>query len=509
MARKGYGDSLVSLKFCRSNSLYTGFLLAVFISVIFVSLFSDFLPVWIGSFAGQRFFQIFLLVFVVFFVLIVPSSDARANLWVDNWPAFLVSIAFLIFAAPLTVSDYRWVEAGLFAFFFLAFSVLGWGIRARCCTEKVASTLVSVVVVGCFFYAAMSLTAYSFAIADDFSKLIDIIPWGFVNMRYWSHLATWFLPLFPLALLCGRLRNSGLWRVGVFFTAGIWWWVALLTMSRGSVISLGLAALIVLTIFGRAVLPWLAVSIKFLLLGVFLWCLLSWAIPELVFGETVIRSLHAGASGRFPLWWEAWQMSLRNFPLGMGVQSWLTHPTITPEYSSVQNFGHPHNMYLMWAAEYGWALMAFVAILLGVTFKRLLSLRGPIVSGAREHASVIVAFSASCIAGLAHSGVSAVFMVPASMSAALVVLAVFWALTLQPNEGASASKGWSEAKSGRAGSKPMLACAVLILGVVWGQEVWRYHGAMEADLGIYAESPSAPFLPRFWLHGYFPRPDSQ
>ncbi|PHQ26798.1 hypothetical protein CLH62_04225 [Marinobacter guineae] len=509
MVTKGYSTSQIPLKFNQSSSFFHGFLVPVFVSVILVSLFADFLPVWFSNFANQRFFQVFLVVFVTFVVLLVPASDGRANLWLDNWPAFLVAMGFLVLAVPVSGSDYRWVEPGMYAFFFLGFSVLGWGIRALQCTEKAAITLVAVIQIGCFFYAAMSLTMYVFAITDDFSKLVDVIPWGFVNMRYWSHLATWFLPLLPLALIYAPLRNNGLWRVGVFFTSGVWWWVALLTTSRGSMVSLALAALIVLAIFGRATIPWLVVSVKFVLLGAVLWCLLSWAIPELVFDETVIRTLHAGASGRMPLWREAWQMSLQNFPLGMGAQSWLTHSSITPEYLFVQTLGHPHNMYLMWAAEYGWTLIAFVAVLLGVTLKRLLFLRGLIVSGSQEYASLMVAFTASCIAGLAHAGVSAVFLVPASMTVSLVVLAVFWALSLQPVENAFASEGESDAMPGRARLKPMLAFAVLILGVAWGQEVWRYHQAMEADLSVYAESPYAPLLPRFWLHGNFPRPGSE
>lgn len=507
--KKRYSSSENLLKFWQSSSFLVFFLLPVFISVILVSLFSDFLPIWFSSFSGQRFFQTFLLVFVTFVALLVPASGTRSNFWLDNWPAFLVAMGFIVLAVPVSVSDYRWVEPGMYGFFFLAFPVLGWGIREQRCTEKAAITLVLVVLVGCFFYAAMSLTMYAFAITDDFSKLIDVIPWGFVNMRYWSHLATWFLPLFPLALLFGPLKNNTLWRIGVFFTAGIWWWVVLLTTSRGSMISLVLAALIVLVLFGRVVMPWLAVSVKFVLLGVVFWCLLSWAVPELVFDKTMIRTLNFGSAGRLPLWSEAWEMSLQNFPLGMGAQSWLTHPTITPEYLSAQTLGHPHNMYLMWAAEYGWALIALVAVLLGVTFKRLLSLRGLIVvPGAQEHALLIVAFTASCIAGLAHAGISAVFLVPTSMSVALLVLAVFWAIAVQPTKSASASEHKSMVVPDRTSLKLMLAFAVLIVGFAWVQEVWRYHLAMEADLSIYTASPNAPLLPRFWLHGYFPRPDS-
>ena len=266
-------------------------------------------------------------------------------------------------------------------------------------------------------------------------------------------------------------------------------------------ISLVLAALVVLVLFGRMAIPWLVTSLRFVLLGGLLWCVLSWAVPELVFDKAMIRSLHSGGSGRLPLWMEAWEMSLQNFPLGMGAQSWLTHTTLTSNYLSAQTLGHPHNMYLMWAAEYGWALIGLVAVLISVAVKRLLSLRRLMVSGMRGHASLVVAFTASSAAGLAHAGVSAVFLVPATMSVALLVLAIFWALSFPMVTTDSDSKTISGGAKrwGRPGA--LLAPFVLFFGVLWMQEVWRYHEAMREDLSVYVESPSAPLLPRFWLHG--------
>tara|TARA_R110000787_G_scaffold189182_1_gene300870 strand:- start:359 stop:553 length:195 start_codon:yes stop_codon:yes gene_type:complete len=52
----------------------------------------------------------------------------------------------------------------------------------------------------------------------------------------------------------------------------------------------------------------------------------------------------------------------------------------------------------------------------------------------------------------------------------------------------------------------LLAPFVLFFGILWIQEVWRYHEAMTEDLRVYVESQNAPLLPRFWLHGFFPRP---
>lgn len=506
MAKKAGGTHEDPLMLGHSSLFLHLFLFPVFLCVILVSLFIDFLPVYFGNFADQRFFQVFLLVFVTFSVSFILARSSTRRLWGDNWPAFIVAAGFLLLAVPFVASEYRWVEPGMYGLFFLAFPIMGWKIRESGCTERAAVALVGVILVGCFFYAAMTLTAYAFAITDKFSNLVDVIPWGFVNMRYWGHLATWFLPLFPLALLYGSLKNRSLWQVGVYFTAGIWWWVMFLTTSRGSMVSLVLAALIVMVLFGRMAIPWLAASLRFVLLGGLLWCLLSWAIPELVFEKTMIRGLHSGGSGRLPLWVEAWEMSLQNFPWGMGAQSWLTHTTLTSNYLAARTLGHPHNMYLMWAAEYGWALISLVAVLICVKVKRLISLRRLMGSGMQGAASLVVAFTASCVAGLAHAGVSAVFLVPATMSVALLVLAIFWALSLPMVTTDSDSKIISGEVKRWVRPSMLLAPFVLFFGILWIQEVWRYHEAMTEDLRVYVESQNAPLLPRFWLHGFFPRP---
>lgn len=199
-------------------------------------------------------------------------------------------------------------------------------------------------------------------------------------------------------------------------------------------------------------------------------------------------------------------MSLQNFPWGMGSQSWLTHSVLSKEYMSAKTLGHPHNMYLLWAAEYGWALLGLVAVLMVVTLKRLLALRNMIEFGSQQHALLIVAFTASCLAGISHAGISAVFLVPASMAVAVLVFGVFWALISTPTDNAPIPKVLTNGVTSRqARPKLVVAFLVLVAGVAWLQEVWRYHEAMEADLVIYAESPNAPLLPRFWLHGYFPR----
>lgn len=506
----------VTLKWCgfrptsRSAHLFLFMLLLpAFISVVLISLFSDFMPTLFGAYADQRFFQLGLLLVTTLAALLwVPQSYSGLKLLSDNWAALQVSAAFLVLAIPNSSGEHAWIEPGMYSLYFITFVVLGWQICEQLVSRPAAVMLVHVMAVACFFYAAMTITVYLFAIVDGFSTLTDIIPWGFVSMRYWSHIATWMLPTLPLALMYSTLNKSKFWRIGIGFTAGIWWWMIFMTTARGSMLSLALACAVVYVLYGRAVFPWLMISLRFIVFGGLAWLLLSLAIPSIVFEELAVRSLHVGSSGRMPLWFEAWHLSLQHFPFGMGPQSWITHEIITNNLPANSRLGHPHNMYLMWAAEYGWLLVAAIVVLLAATLRNLGIKARQVRAGAHEYPDVLIAFTASAVAGLVHAGFSAVFIVPASMLVGVLVLSVFWALSLQePHRSETISKRGRH--SGYPGAIQLaLACAIAVGGVVLFKDVWGYHQAMAADLHQYEEGSNGAYWPRFWFHGNFPRSES-
>ncbi|MEQ8182905.1 MULTISPECIES: O-antigen ligase family protein [Marinobacter] len=504
------------LKWCASDlvrpnsySFLAYFLLPVFIAVFLISLFPDFLPTVFGAYSDQRFFQLgLLLVSAVVALVWAPSIGENQKLLSTSWPVFLVSAAFLLLTIPSSFGEHTWVEPGMYALYFVSFALMGWRIHEQGLSQFAAVALVYVATIGCFFYAAMTMTVYFFAIADEFSELTDIIPWGFVNMRYWSHIATWLLPILPLALMYGSFSKNRLWHIGVSFTAAIWWWMIFMTTARGSMLSIVLAGFVAFLLYGRAVFPWLMISFRFIVFGGLAWLLFSLAIPSIGAEEVTVRALKAGSSGRIPLWLEAWCMSLHHFPFGMGAQSWITHQAISEGFPSSTRLGHPHNMYLMWAAEYGWLLLITLGTLIAITLSNLVTKAGQIRAFAYKTPEVLIAFTASAVAGLVHAGFSAVFIVPASMLVGFLLLTVFWALSLPNGRPAeSPSKQATPCACGN-GLVIFLAVAIVTGGLVWMNQVWRYHEAMVVDLSQYQERPNAAYWPRFWFHGNFPRPEN-
>jgi O-antigen ligase len=258
-------------------------------------------------------------------------------------------------------------------------------------------------------------------------------------------------------------------------------------------------------LFGRRAFPWLKVFLQYLFAGIVIWFLLSVVIPSFMESGIQVRSIKTDSSGRIPLFAEAWKMSLQNFPFGMGPQSWLTHEPITEAYATGKKFGHPHNMYLMWAAEYGWLLIAVMGLVVIQAIRNFWRRRAELLeSGDSNQLLLLAGFTASVSAALFHAGVSAVFMAPGSMLVGLFVLIGFWALILPAGMGAEASLQAVNLRR-RLVFAGLLSTVFVILWALWMSEVWQYYQDMRTDETYYFEHESGGMLPRFWFHGNFPR----
>ena len=495
----------------RTNQITLAFAACSVSLTLLAVLFADFLPMYAGSYADQRFLLIGLVglvsVAAAFFVLSrgLPSTRAAFALL----PALLFIFGFPILSIPFREQVYTFVEPGLYAFYFAAMVSGGLVFAMQGAAHRYVEVFVSVAAVACFFYGAMSVNVYLFALVDGQADLSDLIPWGFVSIRYWSHVATWLLPILPLAVLVGPLRRLELWRIIVATGAGLWWWIILLSTSRGSMIGIVSGVLLVTLFFGRQSWPWLRQFIVYFLIGVALWFFLSVLVPSLFFGETELRSLHATSSGRMPLFIEAWQMSLQHFPLGMGPQSWLTHDLLTQEYSESIKFGHPHNMYLMWAAEYGWLLILLLIVLALQLIHFFLKRRTILlVEGKTPGVLMLAGITASVVGALIHAGVSAVFIAPGSMLVGLLVLLAFWAL-IAPQVFRPEARGYDAQSPAKLAFAFSSATVVAVLWLLWLGQVHTYYLDMKAD-EVYSQQQLKEWTtPRFWFHGNFPRREAR
>jgi len=489
----------MSVKYGKFYLLTVSWIAVVFFVLLSV-LFSDLYYLKISEYAFQRYCLVVLIgLSSIFSLFFLPRREV-----VSIWPVFLVSAGFVVLGFAYYGHAFVLTEPVMFSLYFLGFVMVGSVFQVLGFRHQAVSFL-SIMVGGLVsLYGISSLTVYIFILFDNVLDIHKYIPWGFVNIRYWSHIATWLLPILPLAILVGPLKNERLWQFFVALGAALWWWVVFLSTSRGTMVSVAFGVLLVVALMGRPAFPWLKVFVRYLAYGVVAWFILSVLIPSVFLDDVSLRQIKSDTSGRMPLFIEAWQMSLVNFPFGMGPQSWLTHEVITEAYRHSKKFGHPHNMYLMWAAEYGWLLIAAMLPLVGQAIVRFWKRRCEIqamstTEGRQIQAVSLAAFAASVSAALVHAGASAVFMAPGSMLIGFLVLSIFWAL-ISPSVDTPSSSSW-----GRRVLAISVAGGAGLLWGLWFGEVLDYYHAMEKDLEYYQENNLGGMLPRFWFHGNFPR----
>lgn len=469
---------------------------AFFISTLFGSL----LPNINGAYSDQRMLGCFAFWLVACVIsarsLFAPSAQTR-------FAPLLCTLLFalVLLAGELYSTEYR-VEPTLFVLFFVGAALLGGVLATADRLGELLRGVLLVLVFACLFYGLLSIFNYAFALADGVVRLERIVTWGFPNIRYWSHVATWLIPFLALAHYSNPLKRAPL-IVPLAASAGaIWWWILFTTVSRGSLVGIMVGAMLVLVLFGRPALRLIRILGIHAFFGGVLWCVLTIAVPYLMWGDVAPRDVHATTSGRIPLWIEAWHMSLVHFPFGMGPQSWLTHEIITDIYRESRHFAHPHNMYLYWAAEYGWiSVLAFMVMAVGALKMLMRCARDSTVPEADK--VLLMGFGMSVAAACVHASVSAVFIAPASLLVGFMVVSGFWAL-VAAHSGAQVSAMPAQ----RSWLKSVVMAGVLVLfvgwGVFWLSEVWRYHEDHLEDRATY-KSPGSIGSPRFWSHGDFPR----
>lgn len=169
---------------------------------------------------------------------------------------------------------------------------------------------------------------------------------GFSNHRFFSHVQTLTLPLLPWLWVQCHPR----WRVALFPLAALWWAMALLSSSRGTLFSLLLITIGLACI--AAARPWLRIHLKLMIAGLATYVLLSRLIPLLILGHSLAeqgvfdRSIGTDPlSLREILWHQAWQMIQHAPWLGAGPMHFGEYPQ--------GNAVHPHNIVLQLASEWG------------------------------------------------------------------------------------------------------------------------------------------------------------
>lgn len=326
---------------------------------------------------------------------------------------------------------------------------------------------------------------------------------GFANIRYWSHLATILLPVFPVALIYSRSFQATRMAWLAYIVMGGFWWLVFVTTSRGTIASILVAGLLVAIIFRGLALDWLKITLVSVVIGAIVYLFLSIIFPNLLHDqESTMRSFSTSSSGRLDLWVETVRNSFVHFPFGTGSMGWVRGESqaLFAEYGGL--FSHPHNMYLLWAYEYGWLSIVGASIVFVSAIRRLLSscLRLKNKERGSVDSNLVIGFSVSIIASVLHSGLSMVYLSPSSALLLIFIVPIFWSLTADANlerpDSLKLRSAWGRATGYGFGA----LFSLLLISMTF-----NYYADMKRDEKGFRENIYNGFSPRFWMHGQYPR----
>lgn len=364
--------------------------------------------------------------------------------------------------------------------------------------------LLSVLLFALPVYGLFNIPYYLIWLLFEGGEIAQLLPIGFANIRLWSHLATWLLPLAPIGgLLLISRRSSKAVKLIYLFGVGCWWMLIFITTSRGSLVSIAFALFFLAVVFKSGFFrsDYFRCLARQFTVGMFLWLFLCVLLPILILpeGDAIQRELKLHSSGRIGLFHEALSMSLVNFPLGMGPLAWLTHEPLVTDSALVDAVGSPHNMILLVAAEFGWISVIGMGLAFGWLFTSLARLASfnRYSSGDKN---LVIGVVISVVAAVVHSQFSGIFMTGASLLVGFAVLSIAFSLIFEEKR-----LGVQYLDSGRRGYTAAIRLAVIVLSLSLLASSWSYYQLMLNDREQMAEQGNFERKPRVWFHGDYPK----
>lgn len=397
------------------------------------------------------------------------------------------SVFFLLGLLSSTLAKYPRVAILEWSWTLLWFSATALVVLAPRPRQETLQDLVSTGALGCM----VSYTAYFYL--SNAEALFDIDPIlrmtypGFSNVRILSEFQIGLLFLIPWAI---EYRvAAGIWRWCAWLLAGFFAAIVFTTGSRGLVMGLVVAWIVLVLLAGRGARPMLSAVLRLGALGTVVYVLVFVLLPTGMQPFSAAQEFtRAGGSGREYLWQLAWGLAVDHPLLGIG-----------PMHFAVgQNpFGaSPHNHILQLLSEWGIPATLLFTVLVGAwTYGRLAVLR-------RQIPPVYCSLSLAALGGLlslfALALVSPVFNNPTSQ----VMLSIFAILA-----------HWSLPERGSRGTGRLLPLVALAGLVIFAWAVAPWIGWIEDRNACFftsvTDSPIHIYWPRFWQQGWIYAPCEQ
>ncbi len=309
---------------------------------------------------------------------------------------------------------------------------------------------------------------------------------GFAHVRFLGQWQTWTLPLIvlPMAMFTESTKTM---RAGQQILAACWWALLLAAGTRGTYVAEAVAFVTVALMFGRSSLVWLRLQARSIFAGAVLY-LFTYVIvagDRSAFLDMFAHITARSTSGRSDLWQAAIDATLSSPLLGIGPQHYVY---VRPEGAFA---AHPHNALLQWSSEWGLVSALIVAGLAAWGLIAWLRRAREELVGHEEtdRTTLLVALSASLVAGGVHMMLSGLIVMP--MSQMQMVIVVAWALSLHLRPSPETP-----------GPAPPAGQIALACGAVLSLSMLLACSAPDLNRRQFDTAPRSETIgPRFWLYG--------
>lgn len=309
---------------------------------------------------------------------------------------------------------------------------------------------------------------------------------NFQNQRSFNHTQAWLIPIACWAI-CWLTPRKRLYAVTATLLLSLWWVILFYSNGRGILLSLVLASVLGWIFFRPNISPLLKPLLLSAGLGIGIYLLLFWALPELLvlfnvndagelsrfYGER-LQQAHSG--GRTELWQASLGLIADHPWLGIGPQHFPYH---------AEKLGSPHNMALATMVELGIPALLCLALLIIVGFWRaLMYLRQEITPSLEATPSLQAGLLLSCASVLIYSNLTGIGLTPVSQLLMVLIVGALMAYT---------GITTPQTKLNQVLWAILVALTCAALWICW-------QDLTSANYQLYVPGLNEP---RFWLNGHY------
>lgn len=430
-------------------------------------------------------------VFLLLVAAVLCVSGKQQAYWLSQFRCLPQAARYLLFGILLIgiasswlapISRMAFAEVALYSLLFVW--VLFVAAQPQVWKKSMDKIWISCIALGISLYILTYFVSYGELLFSH--KLLAHFP-GFVNIRFFSQFQIWTLPI--ITLLITNNKNQSVALKLIFYTIAMaWWCLAIISITKGLFLALLISTLLAIVLFQRHSFAWLRAQFFSLLGGLLAFSLCFLILPKLLgrvarqIPDHLVAASEVSINTRLYLWHRAWLMIKNKLAIGVGPLHFSYYPNLIA--------AHPHNSFLLIAAEWGIPVALFLLMLSiwGIWHWCAFVRKSP--------SATHIALTVSVSAGLLYSLLSGVIVTP--LSQLMMGLIIGWMLGNY-----FANNRNLPLKTTMTQRLMLIFFLVLIINIIcWIIIPEIRHVPNMEGYWLMAHQFQAPLLPRFWTQGW-------